>query len=85
MIKLHHPNCKQYRCPICFEDHDMLGRLLNKLCGTDNKVDHLSKIHKWMSDKGINPETEWGWATPETFEETNIKAYVDWYKEEWGD
>ena len=84
-IELHHPNCKISRCPVCFEDHENLSHLLNDLCSTQNKVDHLGKYHKWLGDNGINPETEWGWATPATFETVNIEAYVTWYLEVYGE
>ena len=79
-VKLTHPNCQMSRCQFCLADHERLGHLLDELCHTSNKVDHLGKYHKWLSDNGIEPETEWGWATPEAFEDKNITAYVEWYK-----
>lgn len=72
---LHHPNCKDSDCHVCFEDHTTLGAELASRTA-DHSVDHLGLYHRWLSKHGINPETEWGWATPETFEETNIHAYV---------
>jgi len=35
-----------------------------------------------MSDSGMTPETEWGWATAETFAVSTIAAYVRWFKGE---
>jgi len=77
----HHPNCKEPKCEICLHDHEKLGKLLDELCDTNNTVDHLGKYHKWLGDNGINPETKWGWATPETFDSLNIKKYIHWFLE----
>lgn len=79
-VKLHHQNCEDTRCNLCFADHLALGKQLDELCGTGNEKDHLGRIHKWMSQKGMLPETKHGWATPETFLPSNIKAYVRAYK-----
>ena len=79
IVILRHPNCQESRCPICLEDHLSLGYLLNDLCKTGNSIDHLGKIHSWMSDNGKSPETEWGWATPETFSPVNVREYVEWF------
>ena len=80
-MRLSHPNCMVKRCEVCLSEHEELGKYLDTLCGTGNKVDHLGKIHLWMSKQGINPETEWGWAIPETFSEENIRQYVADFKE----
>ena len=81
MATLRHTDCQDPDCRICLEDHLALGRELAQRTGND-KVDHLGKIHKWMSDSGMTPETEWGWATAETFAVSTIAAYVRWFKGE---
>ena len=78
-MKLHHPKCDNPRCEICLEDHEALQAQLSKMCGTGFEVIHLDLIKKWMNDNGKDPETEWGWFTPEVFEEKNINEYVEWY------
>lgn len=80
---LTHPNCRNIDCGVCFKDHTKLQKKLEELTGDNKAYDHLGKYHKWLSDNGINPETEWGWATPESFEEENILAYVKWFKKEY--
>ena len=79
-VKLRHYNCENAKCHLCYDDHLALGKQLDELCNTGNEIDHLGKIHLWMSKKGITPETEWGWATPSTFLPSNVKAYVRAYK-----
>lgn len=81
-MKLHHPNCTDPKCDICLEDHEELGRLLDKLCETGNKKDHLAGIYLWLSRNGKEPETEWGWFKPEVFQDENIRQYVKRYKAE---
>jgi len=80
-MKLHHINCQDTRCPVCFSDASRLEDYLCEQTGTKNKIDHLGKYHKWLSDNGINPETEWGWFTIEAFDDKNIENYIKWYKE----
>ena len=80
IVRLHHINCQDSKCHICLRDHLDLAELLDNLCNTDNRIDHLGKLHLWMSKNGYVTETEWGWATPETFEKDNIEAYVNAYK-----
>jgi len=75
LVILRHINCRKSDCHICMEDHEKLGEVLEKLTDND-RVDHLGKYHMWLSKHGIEPETEWGWATPETFEDKNIGQYV---------
>ncbi len=79
-VILRHPNCRYSRCEICMEDHEELGKILTKLTMND-KIDHLGKYHLWLSKHGIEPETEWGWATPETFLRENIERYVNDFME----
>ncbi len=79
-VILRHPNCCIHSCEICMEDHEELGEILTKLTGND-KVDHLGKYHLWLSKHRIEPETEWGWATPETFLRKNITRYVNDFME----
>jgi len=78
-VKLHHRYCRDTHCKTCLADHNALEKELDKLTG-DNTVDHLGKIHRWMGLKGRVAETEWGWATPATFEEETIQEYVRDYK-----
>jgi len=78
-VRLHHPNCRDNRCSTCLSDHLKLGKLLDNFCKTDNRIDHLGKIHLWMSKNNQQPETEYGWATPETFDMDNINAYIEAY------
>lgn len=76
---LRHPMCKHFRCEVCMEDHMALERLLRERCGGGN-ADWLSKYHTFMKSRpGGGAETVHGWATPESFEEENIAAFVaDW-------
>ena len=77
-MKLTHEICWDTNCGICFDEHTELGKELDRRTG-NNSVDHLGKYHKWLGDHGIEPETEYGWATAASFEEENINAYVaDW-------
>lgn len=78
-VTLRHINCQNPDCRICMEDHLSLGDLLGELTGND-KVDHLGKYHQWLSLHDIPPETEWGWATEESFCAANIKQYVADFK-----
>jgi len=78
MITLRHPNCKEQDCSVCMEDHMLLETELRSRCG-GRKLDWLSKYHSFISKRLGRAETEWGWATPECFEEVNINAFVeDW-------
>lgn len=73
-----HPMCKHQRCQICMDDHMALERLLRERCG-GGKVDWLSKYHAFMKSRPGGAETVHGWATPESFEDGNIDAFVaDW-------
>ena len=78
-MKLHHINCQDSRCSVCFNDSLKLEKYLQEKTKTGNKIDHLGKYHKWLSDNNINPETEWGWFTIESFDDKNIQNYIDWY------
>ena len=75
--QLTHTDCPNHKCELCMDEHLKLGRYLDVLCGTKNRIDHLGKIHLWMSKNGKEPETEYGWASSETFEPENISAYVE--------
>ena len=75
-MKLTHPNCKNDRCSVCMADHTALRDELEERTGLSH-VDHLGKYHEWLSKRGINPETEWGWATAEAFDDINITDYVN--------
>jgi len=79
--RLNHPFCKNKKCLICLNDHEHLGKYLDIRCNTKNKVDHLGKYLKWLSDNGISPETDWGWMVPEAFDNNNIENYIKWFKE----
>lgn len=79
-VKLRHPNCQNNNCWICLQDHERLGQYLAEAANNDT-VDHLGKYHSWLSTHDIDPETEWGWATPEAFDPSNISAYVKEYSE----
>ena len=74
-MNLTHKNCKDDRCALCFKEHTELGRELDRRTGID-VVDHLGKFHKWLTDQGINPETEYGWGSAAYFDDENIAAYV---------
>ena len=80
-MNLSHPYCQNTECHVCFREHIMLGDYLDEKCETNNNIDHLGKYHKWMSDNGFVPETEYGWASPETFNDNNIEAYIKNYLE----
>jgi len=54
---------------------------LEEQTNTGNKVDHLGKYHKWLTDNGIKAETEYGWPTSKTFDDENIQKYIAWYRE----
>ncbi len=75
-VILRHINCQNADCRICMEDHNSLENLLTELTH-NSQVDHLGHYHSWLSKHGINPETQWGWATQEAFDSENIKKYVD--------
>jgi len=80
MAKLTHPICKDTNCATCLRDHEKLSKELEKRTG-NNKVDHLGKYRKYLEDrKGLNCETEWGWAHPFVFEERYIAEYVAQWK-----
>jgi len=79
-MKLTHIDCKNPRCSICFQDAQKLEDYLTEKTGND-KVDHLGKYHKWLSDHNVNPETEWGWFTKEAFDDENIENYINWFKD----
>ena len=83
-MKLHHINCQDVNCPICFSDANKLEKYLDRATGTKNRVDHLGKYHKWLSDRKINPETEFGWFTSVVFDDENIQKYIVWYRENYG-
>lgn len=74
---LHHPNCELPKCEICMADHIDLQKELEKRTG-NSRIDHLGKYHGWMSQHGIPAETEFGWATPQAFDDNNISAYVEY-------
>ncbi len=74
-MKRHHPMCEHSRCDICMEDHMALERLLREKCGGGN-VDWLSKYHTFMKTRTGGAETAHGWATPESFDDANIEAFV---------
>ena len=80
-MEMRHPNCRNDRCSVCLRDHGLLNDLLDKLTG-DDTVDHLGRYRSWLERNGGNFETEWGWATPEVFEDDNINSYAKWYRKE---
>ncbi len=60
---------------MCLEDHIALGEYLEERTHLFH-VDHLGRYRGWIDKHGIPAETEWGWATAETFDEENIEAYI---------
>ena len=80
-MKQSHPNCQDPACSLCFREMYLLERYLEKATGDEHKTDHLGKYHKWLADNNIPNETEVGWASPETFLDENINAYIRWFKE----
>lgn len=74
-----HKNCTNPKCTTCMADHLAVGAVLDELTGND-MVDHMGRFHKWLSDQGIEPETEHGWATESFFDDDLIQRYVDDYK-----
>ncbi len=75
-VLLRHKFCRNSDCKTCLDDHQTLGEKLEWLTDNDSS-DHLGKYHAWLSKNGITPETEWGWATPESFLKVNMEAYAD--------
>lgn len=73
-----HINCKDTKCQICFDDATNLETFLTEKTGND-KVDHMGKYHKWLTDNGITAETEYGWPSEETYSDDNIERYVRWF------
>lgn len=80
-MKLSHPYCQDTDCKVCLKEHEALGHRLAELTG-DDTVDHLGKYHKWVGDNGYEPETDWGWATPLSFDDKLIQEYAAWYIEQ---
>ena len=79
---LHHSMCQDHDCKICLDDHIALEQELKKRCGGAN-LDWLSKYHKFITLNFGEAETEFGWATPKSFDESNIDAFVnDWKRTE---
>ena len=74
-MKQTHPNCKDTKCKRCLSEHLALSEELDRRIGTTT-IDHLGRFHKWLKDKGISPETEYGWGSIEYFDEQNISDYV---------
>ena len=75
-MKLTHKNCKNQDCQVCMKDSMELMHILDYKTG-DDTVDHLGKYHSYLSKHGIEPETEWGWFTEESFDDDNINAYCN--------
>lgn len=78
-MKMRHPDCQNNTCSVCLRDHHLLSDRLDELTN-DSAKDHLGRYRSWLEKEGGNFETEWGWATPEVFEEKNIIAYTEWFK-----
>jgi hypothetical protein len=78
---LHHTNCENTDCKICYNDHIALEEELEERTG-NHSVDHLGRYESFLrKNLGIKTETEWGWATQECFEEYNIQKYMDFMTE----
>jgi hypothetical protein len=75
-MKQSHKNCQDTHCKLCLEEHLALGGALERLTG-DDKSDHLGKFHRWLGNKGIEPETEYGWGTEAYFDNDLIREYVN--------
>lgn len=82
-MKMHHINCQNPKCSVCFNDAMRLEKYLDEQTDTENRIDHLGKYHKWLSDNGINPETEFGWFTSDAFDDENIQNYIAWHRREY--
>lgn len=80
-MKQRHINCKNSRCRICLEDAEILEQKLTDLTSTGNRFDLLGHYHKWLSNKGINPETEFGWFTEKVFDDENIEEFCKEFKQ----
>ena len=74
---LHHPYCHIHNCDTCLKDHlYLLNYFIQK---TSINIDHLAKYRQWLEKRGIECETEYGWATPEVFDKRSIEDYIqDW-------
>ena len=83
-MKQQHINCQDIKCSICLSDAEKLEKYLDRQTGTENRVDHLGKYHKWLNDNGINPETEFGWFSSDAFNDENIQNYIVWYRKNYG-
>ena len=78
-MKQRHIDCQDARCRVCLDDAFRLEKRLEDEMGTGNRIDVLGRYRRWMDDKDIPAETEWGWSTSEVYQEENIKAFVrDW-------
>ena len=78
--RLRHKNCKTHGCDSCLADTDYLRIYLEKMTNNRN-IDHLSRYYHWLSGRGIEPETEYGWPTEEVFDEFYIRGYINDFKE----
>ena len=78
--ELRHYNCANERCNSCMKDHIDLEKYLDSKCKTKNKVDHLGKYYTWCGKNNIRKETDYGWATQEVFNITNINNYIKQFK-----
>ena len=69
-----HAECQDTHCSVCLEDALALGDELRRRIG--GNCDLLGAYHGWLAANGIPNETEWGWVSPESYDENNIAAFV---------
>src|SRR3990167_2068802 len=74
-MEMMHHNCRDSYCLFCMRDCQKLEEQLKVVTGTGNLYDLLGRYHKWLSSNGIPAETEWGWFSPESFDDTNIERF----------
>jgi len=81
-MKLHHPNCQSNNCIVCLKDHRALEHILWKKIGMNTSIhDVLYEYRSWLDRHKIPSHTEWGWASVETFRDSNIEQFCIWFKE----
>lgn len=65
-----------------FQRCDILRTELDKRTEANPRhFDMLSEYRKWFDGRHINSETEDGWPAEFAFDEANIKAFVEYWRE----
>jgi hypothetical protein len=81
-VVLRHINCEDVDCRTCLADHLALGEELARLTN-NQREDHLGRYEMFLRKiLKIETQTEWGWATQESFDEKNIEQYVNYILKE---